>query len=68
MYKKLIKMFILSDILKFIIIVFCMTLSLTSFLVSDNLAINIKTIIWNEAKPLFWWDIKIQSSNKLNNN
>ena len=61
-------MFILSDILKFIIIVFCMTLSLTSFLVSDNLAINIKTIIWNEAKPLFWWDIKIQSSNKLNNN
>lgn len=65
MYKKLIKIFIWSNVNKFILILFCISLSLTWYLVSDNLVVNIKTIIWNEAKPQLWWDIKISSSAKL---
>ena len=66
MYKKFIKMFVSKNISKFILIIFCITLSLTGFLISDNLSINIQKVITNDAKPTLWWDIKIDVVNKLN--
>lgn len=66
MLKKLLKIFISKNISKFIVIIFCITLSLSAYLVSDNLVKNIQVLIWNEIKPIFWWDIKISSFDKLN--
>lgn len=66
MYKKLIKIFIWNNISNFLLIIFAISLSLTWFLVSDNLAINVQNLIWNDAKPLLWWDIKIESTQELN--
>lgn len=59
MYKKLFKIFVSQNISNFLIIIFCVTLSLTWFLVSENLIKNIQTLIGNEAKPILWWDIKL---------
>lgn len=66
MFKKLMQIFIWNNIAKILLIIFCITLSLTWFLVSDNLTRNVQNLIWNDAKPLLWWDINIKSSNKLN--
>jgi len=37
-------------------------------LVSDNLVNNIQILIWNEAKPILGWDIKIESNKILDDN
>lgn len=68
MYKKFINMFIINNISKFLLIIFCITLSLTWFIISDNLASNIQNLISNDAKPVLWWDIKIEANKKLNTN
>lgn len=65
MYKKLIKMFVSKNIVKFFTIIFCISLSLFGFLVSDNFAKNTQTLIWNESKPILWWDIRFESSKEL---
>ncbi len=67
MYSKFTKTFIGKNISKFLLIIFCISLSLTGFLVSDNLVNNIQRLIWNEAKPILGWDIKLEWRGKLNN-
>ena len=65
MYKKIAKTLVWNNILKFIIIIFCISISLSWFLINANLIKNIKTLIWQEVKPSLWWDIKIDSKIKL---
>lgn len=62
MYLKLLKTFISKNFSRFFLIIFCISLSLTGFLVSDNLVNNIQRLIGNEAKPILWWDIKLEWS------
>ena len=65
MYLKLLKTFISKNFSRFFLIIFCISLSLTGFLVSDNLVNNIQRLIANEAKPILWWDIKIEWNGAL---
>lgn len=66
MYKKLIQIFIWNNISKFLLVIFCISLSLSGFLVSDNLVTNIQKLIWEEAKPVLWWDIRLAGRWQLN--
>ena len=61
MYKKLSKIFIGNNIRKFILVIFCISLSLTGFLISDNLVTNIQNVISAEARPILGGDIKISA-------
>ena len=65
MYLKLLKTFISKNFSRFFLIIFCISLSLTGFLVSDNLVNNIQTLIAEEAKPILGWDIKIEWNGAL---
>lgn len=65
MYNKLSKIFIGNNTKKFLLIIFCISLSLTGFLVSDNLVSNIQKIIADEARPVLGGDIKINADSWL---
>lgn len=68
MYKKLLKIFVSKNINNFLIIIFCISLSLSGFLISENLTLNVQKLIANEAKPILWWDIKLDTDSPLSDN